>query len=197
MSAITSSFSQGALQRTNRSTDFAIQGDGFFGIDQGGEKLYTRAGSFSVDALGRLVTQDGGLVQGWQSTGGTVSTTGPVGPIVIPVGDLIPPVRTANVTLGGNLPSDAAVGTTVVSAADVYDGQGASTGLRFEFTKTATDTWGVEARYVNAAGTLVPAPRPPARPSAARSPSTPAARSPAAPPSRCLPVSCRASPPRR
>ena len=158
VSAITSSFSQGALQRTNRSTDFAIQGDGFFAIDQGGERLYTRAGSFSVDALGRLVTQDGGLVQGWQSTGGTVSTTGPVGPIVIPVGDLIPPVRTANVTLGGNLPSDAAVGTTVVSAADVYDGQGASTGLRFEFTKTASDQWGVVARYVDSTGTLVPAP---------------------------------------
>ncbi len=158
ISAITSSFSQGALQRTNRSTDFAIQGDGFFGIDQGGEKLYTRAGSFSVDGLGRLVTQDGGLVQGWQSKAGTVTTTGPVGPIVIPVGDLIPPVRTGNISIGGNLPSDAAVGTEVTSAADVFDGQGSSTSLRFEFTKTATDAWSVTARYVDSAGALQPPP---------------------------------------
>jgi len=158
VSAITSSFSQGALQRTNRSTDFAIQGDGFFAIDQGGDRLYTRAGSFSVDALGRLVTQDGGLVQGWASQGGTVATTGPVGPIVVPVGDLIPPVRTANVRVGGNLPSDAAVGTVVVSAADVFDGQGSARNLRFEFTKTGVDQWGVVARFVDSAGVLQPTP---------------------------------------
>ncbi len=158
ISAVTSSFSQGALQRTNRSTDFAIQGDGFFSIDQGGERLYTRAGSFSVDALGRLVTQDGGLVQGWPATGSAVATTGPVGPIVVPVGDLIPPVRTAKINLGGNLPSDAAIGTTVVSAADVFDGQGAASNLRFEFTKTGTDAWSVVSRYVNSAGALIPTP---------------------------------------
>jgi len=158
IAAVTSSFSQGAMQRTNRSTDFAIQGDGFFAIDQGGEKLYTRAGAFSVDALGRLVNQEGGLVQGWAAQAGSVATTGPVGPIVIPVGDLIPPVRTANMNIGGNLPSDAAVGTVVVSAADVFDGQGTSVNLRFEFSKTGTDQWAVVARYVDAAGILQPTP---------------------------------------
>jgi len=158
VAAITSSFSQGALQRTNRSTDFAIQGDGFFQVDQGGERLYTRAGSFSVDALGRLVSQDGGLIQGWPANGGSVTTTGPVGPIVVPVGDLIPPVRTTTMNVGGNLPSDAAVGTTVVSGADVFDGQGSSVNLRLEFTKTATDQWSVVARYVDSAGALQPTP---------------------------------------
>lgn len=158
VSAITSSFSQGALQRTDRSTDFAIQGDGFFAIDQGGERLYTRSGSFSVDALGRLVTQDGGLVQGWQARSGQVITTGPVGPVVIPVGDLIPPQRTATVDVGGNLPSDADVGTTVVAAANVYDGQGSAINLRFEFTKTGADAWSVVARYVDTAGVLQPTP---------------------------------------
>lgn len=164
VSAVTSSFSQGALQRTSRSTDFAIQGDGFFAVDQGGERLYTRSGSFSVDALGRLVTQEGALVQGWQASGGTVTTTGPTGPILIPVGDLIPPQRTANVTVGGNLPADAAMGTTVVAAVDVYDGQGAPLGLRFEFTKTAADQWEVVARYVDAGGVLQPTPPAPGQP---------------------------------
>lgn len=158
VSAITSSFSQGALQRTNRSTDFAIQGDGFFALDQGGERLYTRSGSFSVDALGRLVSQDGGLVQGWQAKAGQVITTGPVGQIVIPVGDLIPPQRTGVINLGGNLPSDADVGTTVVAAVDVFDGQGSPVNLRFEFTKTGDDAWDVTARYVDSAGVLQPTP---------------------------------------
>ena len=156
VAAITSSFSQGALQRTDRSTDFAIQGDGFFAVNQGGQSLYTRAGSFSVDALGRLVTQDGGLVQGWQASNGSVATTGPTGPITIPVGDLIPPQRTSALTIGGNLPSDAAVGTSVVAAADVYDGSGAVTNLRLEYTKTATNTWSLGARYVDPAGALQP-----------------------------------------
>ena len=158
VSAITSSFSQGALQRTSRSTDFAIQGDGFFAIDQGGERLYTRSGSFSVDALGRLVTQDGGLVQGWQARNGVVTTTGPVGSVVIPVGDLIPPQRTSVIDVGGNLPSDADVGTTVVAAVNVYDGQGTAVNLRFEFTKTGANAWSVVGRYVDTAGVLQPTP---------------------------------------
>jgi len=158
VAAITSSFSQGALQRTNRSTDFAIQGDGFFSIDQGGERMYTRAGSFSVDSLGRLVTQDGGLVLGWQAQNDTIPTNSPIGPITIPVGDLIPPVRTSVINLGGNLPSDASIGTSIVTGVDVYDAQGAPTDLRFEFTKTATDEWTVVARYLDSAGTLQPTP---------------------------------------
>lgn len=158
VAAVTTSFSQGALQRTNRSTDFAIQGDGMFSIDFGGEQLYSRAGSLSVDALGRLVTQDGALVQGWPSVDGKVATTGPVGPIKIPVGDLIPPVRTSSLNLGGNLQSDAAVGTTIVSSADVFDAQGMSTQMRFEFTKTGANAWSLAARYVDTTGTLIPTP---------------------------------------
>jgi flagellar hook protein FlgE len=156
VSAVTSSFSQGALQVTSRSTDFAIQGDGFFMVDQGGERLYTRAGSFSVDALGRLVTQDGGLIQGWQSQGGNVTTTGPTGSIVIPVGDLIPPVQTTTARLGGNLPADAAIGETIVAAVDVFDGQGSGINVRVEYTKTAADTWSAGYRYIDAAGDLQP-----------------------------------------
>ena len=54
-------------RRPGDSTDFAIQGDGFFVVNKGGEQAYTRNGSFSLDGLGQLVTGDGGLVQGWQA----------------------------------------------------------------------------------------------------------------------------------
>ncbi len=94
IAGVNTSMNQGALQRTNRSTDFAIQGDGFFIVDQGGERTYTRAGAFSVDTLGRLVTQDGGFVMGWQANDGNMLTNGPVGKVTIPVGDLITPQQT-------------------------------------------------------------------------------------------------------
>lgn len=159
VSAITTSFSQGSLQRTGRSTDFAIQGDGFFVVNSQGGRQYSRAGSFAVDALGRITTNSGGFVQGWQADNtGAVSTTQPIGNITIPVGDLVPPVQTSQVQAGGNLPADAAIGTVLTNAADVFDGQGNPISLRLEYTKSANDTWTVEARYVNSSNNLVPAP---------------------------------------
>ena len=157
--AINTNFTQGSLQRTGRATDFAIQGDGFFVAQNPDGREYTRAGSFNVDALGRIVTNGGGFVQGWQADStGNVTTTAPIGNITVPVGDLVPPVRSTSVTVGGNLPADAAIGTVLTNAADVFDGQGNSVSLRLEYTKTAADTWTVGARYVDSSNNLVPAP---------------------------------------
>lgn len=159
VAAITTNFGQGALQRTGRSTDFAIQGDGFFTTDFAGQALYTRAGSFSVDANGRLATQEGALVQGWQADPlGRVNTNAEVQALVIPVGDVVPPVQTSEVIVSGNLPSDAVVGTTVSNSCTVYNGQGAGTTVRVEFTKTAADTWSTSYRVVDANGVLQPTP---------------------------------------
>ncbi|HEX7097173.1 MAG TPA: flagellar basal-body rod protein FlgF [Acidimicrobiales bacterium] len=148
VAAVTTNFAQGALQRTGRATDLAIQGDGFFVVEQAGQALYTRAGSFSVDALGRLVTQEGALVMGWQADpAGELDTNAAVQALQIPVGDLIAPVLTSQITLGGNLPSDAEIGTTVVSSVTVYDSQGAAIDLTYQFTKVADNEWGVSASY--------------------------------------------------
>lgn len=57
-------YSQGSLIATNRETDFAIQGDGFFKIEKNGEYVYSRAGEFNFDGNGYLVTSDGGFVMG-------------------------------------------------------------------------------------------------------------------------------------
>ena len=142
LAAIGTNFSQGAAQETGRSTDFAIQGDGFFVVNQGGEQAFTRNGSFSLDGLGQLVTGDGGLVQGWQADpSGNVNTNSSPGAVKIPVGQTIAPVTTSNINIGGNLPSDSPVGTTVDVSIDVNNSLGASIPLRMEFTKTA-DTAG-------------------------------------------------------
>ena len=138
LAGIGTNFSQGAAQETGRSTDFAIQGDGFFVVQQGGVQAYTRNGSFSLDGLGQLVTGDGGLVQGWQADPqGNVNTNASTGPVKIPVGQTISPVTTANIKVGGNLPSDSAVGTKIDVSIDVNNSLGASIPLRTEFTKVA------------------------------------------------------------
>jgi len=142
LAGIGTNFSQGAAQTTGRSTDFAIQGDGFFVVRQGGIQAYTRNGSFSLDGLGQLVTGDGGLVQGWQaSPSGAVNTNSSPGPVKIPVGQTISPVTTGNVNIGGNLPADSPTGTTIDVSIDVNNSLGASIPLRMEFTKVA-DTAG-------------------------------------------------------
>ena len=64
-SAATSrSMQQGDLTNTNNQTDVAIQGDGFFRVQQpNGTMAFTRAGNFRVDATGKMVTQHGEILQ--------------------------------------------------------------------------------------------------------------------------------------
>src|SRR5271157_3913534 len=55
---------QGSLEHTGSDLDFAIQGDGWFAVQSGKAKLYTRNGNFHLDSSGRLVTAEGNLVAG-------------------------------------------------------------------------------------------------------------------------------------
>jgi flagellar basal-body rod protein FlgG len=58
-------FSQGTIRETGNPLDLALEGEGFFVIEgPGGETVYTRQGTFSINADGFLVTQNGMLVQG-------------------------------------------------------------------------------------------------------------------------------------
>lgn len=56
--------SQGSLEETGSNTDFAIMGSGFFAVDNNGQILYTRNGSFNIDEEGYLTLQGTGRVQG-------------------------------------------------------------------------------------------------------------------------------------
>jgi len=56
--------SQGSLEETGSDTDFAIKGAGFFAVDNNGQILYTRNGSFNIDNEGYLTLQGSGRVQG-------------------------------------------------------------------------------------------------------------------------------------
>jgi flagellar hook protein FlgE len=155
--AITTNFTQGASQLTGRSTDVAIQGDGFFVVKRGAETLYSRAGSFSFDSVGNLTNPDGGVVQGWMANAGVINSNAPTTGLKLPIGQTLPPTQTTNLDLGGNLPADAAVNTKIVSSITVYDAQGLAIPASFEFQKTATDTWTVTATMPNANGSTPPA----------------------------------------
>lgn len=151
---ITTNFSQGSTQSTGRSTDFMISGDGFFITQSGNENLYTRAGSFDVDATGRLVTPDGSILQGWEANNGVVNTNGPVGALTIPFGSNIAPQATTASTVSGNLNSTAASGTAMQTNITMYDAAGTAHQVSYTLTKDAT-TGDWDMSIVNASGGAV------------------------------------------
>jgi flagellar hook protein FlgE len=138
------SFAQGAIQRTSRPTDFAIQGDGFFVVNNGAENLYTRAGAFNLDATGNLTTPDGAVVQGWRAdASGVVDTNAAIQAVQIRVGDILPPAQTSLVSVGGNITADAVIGDAVTMSVTAFDSQGRAAPLNLTFTKTAANEWTV------------------------------------------------------
>ncbi len=149
---ITTNWTQGATQNTGRSTDFMIEGDGFFVVQAGNQQLFTRAGSFGFDASGNLVTNSGALLQGWTAQpDGTVNANGPIGNLSIPYGQGTAPRATTEGVLTGNLKAGP-VGTPaaeVETAIKVYDELGVATTVTYRFTQTAEDAWDVQALIVN------------------------------------------------
>src|ERR1700722_2924407 len=108
--AITTDFSTGtASPASGLSQDVALDGDGFFVINNGGVQEYTRAGDFALSSDGQLLTQGGQQVMGYPATGGVVNTNAPLTAIQIPIGQVEPPKATANMSLTANLDASAAV----------------------------------------------------------------------------------------
>jgi flagellar hook protein FlgE len=74
VSSIETLFNQGATLQTGRNLDLAIQGDGFFVVQDGDQRLYTRAGNLDLDGDGNLVDSNGAFVQGVTTRGSGTST---------------------------------------------------------------------------------------------------------------------------
>ncbi|HYH24994.1 MAG TPA: flagellar hook protein FlgE [Blastococcus sp.] len=157
LAAITTNWTQGATQSTGRSTDFMVEGDGFFVVEGGGEQMFTRAGSFDFDANGNLVTADGSVLQGWMADAdGTVNPNGPIGALSVPYGQMVNPASTTAGSIRGNLPSEVAVGETFQLGADMYDSQGVLQKVAYTFEKTGDNEW--DLSVVHADGTVLMAP---------------------------------------
>lgn len=74
-------FSQGGLDATYGTLDFAIDGDGFFAIEEANGQAYTRDGRFSVNGFGELVNRDGNRVL--DGSGGSIFIDPDGGPLLV------------------------------------------------------------------------------------------------------------------
>ena len=66
VNSITTIQTTGGTQTTDSALDCMINGSAYYIVRSGGENLFTKAGSFFVDAGGSLCTASGAVVQGWQ-----------------------------------------------------------------------------------------------------------------------------------
>lgn len=144
MGQISPVFSQGAIESTRDSTNAAIQGGGFFLVQGQNGLSYTRAGNFSFNSDGVLVTTDGARVQGWTTvnpaTGGIVAT-GQTGDITITPGVLRAPVATTQFQTLSNLDASATAGTTFTTSVQMYDSIGQSHVMSVTYTNTGAGAW--------------------------------------------------------
>jgi flagellar hook protein FlgE len=142
ISSVATDYSNGSLQNTGVSSNAAITGNGFFITQQAnGNVEYTRAGNFTVNSAGDLVTTDGQSVMGFPAVNGVVNQGGALSPLQVGAGASSPPAATTTMQQQTNLNAAAPVGTTYSTTMAVYDSLGESHVLTFNYTMTAANTW--------------------------------------------------------
>lgn len=116
VSSTTRIHSQGSVQTTDKNTDVAINGDGFFMVsDDGGLTRYlTRDGDFKLDAYGNFVNNAGFVVQGWNINWDdqTIDSSRTPQNIFIDPGMHIPAAKSTEVAIKANLNSGLNIGTS-------------------------------------------------------------------------------------
>ncbi len=134
---------QGNLQSTNKLTDMAIQGDGFFVLADGAQQSFTRDGAFDIAVDGSLVNPASGLkVQGWAADAqGVIDTTAPIGSLAIPIGQQTTAQASTAITIRGNLDANVAVGATASTSISLYDSLGVAHAVKVTYTKAAANSW--------------------------------------------------------
>jgi flagellar hook protein FlgE len=155
LNGVTSIFDQGNLTPTQRDSDMALRGDGFFVMQNpsgNGEVAYTRDGSFRFDAKGRLSTNDGSLIQGFKIDPETGKTASELSDIQFN-SNTIPAKGTQNVRVDANLDSRKTVNqleydlpsadksADLTTAIRVYDTTGTAQSVTMHFYKASEFEW--------------------------------------------------------
>jgi flagellar hook protein FlgE len=142
-------YGQGSLTATGRTTDIAIEGEGFLTVTDGSNLFYSRNGALGVDAQGDLIHLASGMkVIALPPSSGpaNASAVTTADTLTVPLGDVSTARATAAMTLGGNLDSRAAAGGQAQITAHVYDSLGAGHDVTVTFTRAATPgQWDVTA----------------------------------------------------
>ena len=135
---------QGSLGATNRPSDLALQGQGYFMVPSGDGVAYTRDGAFDLDADGDLVqTSTGNRLLGWTADSlGKINTSVPINGasrLSIPIGKLNAVQATTTTSMKGNLNATADATATYTAQMRVYDSLGGAHDLVVEFLNHNTD----------------------------------------------------------
>ena len=133
-------FSQGPIENSREATNVAIQGNGLFVVRGQNGQAYTRAGNFTFDSDGKLVTPDGYFVQGYTQVDpvtGEIVTNGAPADIAVPPGVLRAPQATTNFRTVTNLDADALEDAIFTTSVQVYDALGAAHVATVTYTKQA------------------------------------------------------------
>lgn len=161
LATVAQQFTQGTIQITNNSLDMAVNGAGFFQMNDIHGTTYTRNGQFQLDKNGAIVSSTGSFLQGFpvDPLTGTVQV-GSMGTLTVPTGTGNPAPST-KVTVGVNLnasavipviaPFDPATPSTYNSATSIttYDSEGNAQTATMYFVKTAANTWDVYAQVMD------------------------------------------------
>lgn len=151
-----SDFTQGSNLPTQKSTDMALNGNGFFIVNENGSQQLTRAGDFQLSLGGELQTADGSPVMGYPAKNGAPDNNAGLGTINLPVGATQQAQATQNVAITANLDASATAGTQATTPVKVYDSLGKSYDATITYTKTASNQWSYTVSMPTNAATGTP-----------------------------------------
>ncbi|MBE0602583.1 MAG: flagellar hook-basal body complex protein, partial [Deltaproteobacteria bacterium] len=163
-------FTQGSLETSENALDMAIDGDGFFMVNDNGARYYSRAGNFSIDDEGYIVNATNLRLQGYlaDAAGNLTGTTGDLQLIATQS----PANMTTDAAISVNLDAtdeaqtaafDISTGTAEnynsSSTLTMYDSQGGGHQVTVYYAKTDVNEWDVHYVYEDPAtpGSLIEA----------------------------------------
>jgi flagellar hook protein FlgE len=142
----TTNFTQGSLDESGSTLNAGIRGNGYFVVaSKNGDTAFSRAGDFTLDKEGHLVTSTGDLVQGYQAIDGAVPPGAPLTSLEVPLGQFAGPVVTTTAAFRLNLSSTDAVNSEFHAPVEVYDSLGVAHTLDVIYTKTGDGAYTVTA----------------------------------------------------
>jgi len=155
ISNIRTTFDQGAIEATGREKDLAIQGEGFFLVGDPDAPQFTRAGNFSSDSNGNIVTNTGEALLAFEVSPTTGAAVGR--PVPINIEGLSSQAQaTSSVSVAANLDSAGAIPTggfdptsfttafatsTHATTVTIFDSLGGAHNASIFFTRTGTNAW--------------------------------------------------------
>jgi flagellar hook protein FlgE len=133
-------FSQGTITTTSQALNVAINGNGFYQMNDNGTLTYSRNGVFQLDKNGFITNAQGLQLMGYAASNGGVINTAQTVPLQVPTAN-IPPVATTNIAAGLNLNAqdNLMLGTPTVTAGTTNTGTLASNGATITNAASGTN----------------------------------------------------------